>query len=616
MVQLFLNNTEVVPDAGTTIKVTKENPYFTLSDSYTLEVSVPLDIYENKLFFGHIDRTEKAKSYKEYDARLVVNNKTILHGQARITQSTSKEVKLQLTTGVSALKMTAVNNDLYIDEMDLGKYDEWDWVSEDVEAGKFINRVPGTDLVMEGRGIPLYDSTNDIHVNLVTLAQPIVMGGTVHKELYHMYVSACPKLVDIAKLIAFRLGYSLDTSCLPDACNHIYIISACMSHRANKKLPHWTVSEFYDQFQNFFGCTIEDTDNKQLKLSPLNAYVTKQIVELSPVEDFDIDYTEEDSAKGVINSNLEYSMNGSDIELIDEEILQLASKRISFNNISSAKNHFKDASKEERMSYLYDINGELYIGWEDENDNANLKRIAPFNPLVRYKDASSTSLKISPVYIVEDEEYECQMDALSVSDHTPPMIKLKMILNLPEVKCNTDVIYRNGSNITNDGGTTGQTIYNLQELISGEESVEHNEDKEDVMSVAFFDGKKEDSRAGTAYADGGYTTYVKDVALAFTDSNFKTTIPTGRKKWSLSLNKIQGFDFYLGQMHELQYQCSRKCKLKASFISEEIPDAKSIFIIRNKRYACEKIEADIKDGELSNLMTGYFYEMKDADAHE
>lgn len=44
MIQLFLDGTEIVPDSSTNIKVIRENPYFTLSDSYTLEISIPLDI--------------------------------------------------------------------------------------------------------------------------------------------------------------------------------------------------------------------------------------------------------------------------------------------------------------------------------------------------------------------------------------------------------------------------------------------------------------------------------------------------------------------------------------------------------------------------------------------
>ena len=44
-------------------------------------------------------------------------------------------------------------------------------------------------------------------------------------------------------------------------------------------------------------------------------------------------------------------------------------------------------------------------------------------------------------------------------------------------------------------------------------------------------------------------------------------------------------------------------------MAEEMPDPTGIFIIRNKRYGCEKIEANITSDGFDKLMTGYFYEM-------
>ena len=45
-VKLFLANQEVITDSSQEIRITKENPYFTLSDSYTLDVTIPLSILQ------------------------------------------------------------------------------------------------------------------------------------------------------------------------------------------------------------------------------------------------------------------------------------------------------------------------------------------------------------------------------------------------------------------------------------------------------------------------------------------------------------------------------------------------------------------------------------------
>ena len=120
-VQLFLNNREVSIDSSQEIKITKENPYFTLSDSYTLDVSIPLDVLQNRKFFGSLNRIEKSKQYQEYTCRLLCSNALIMEGTARIVQSTDLVVKVQLACGVSALKMSSEQEGTYIDKIGLEK---------------------------------------------------------------------------------------------------------------------------------------------------------------------------------------------------------------------------------------------------------------------------------------------------------------------------------------------------------------------------------------------------------------------------------------------------------------------------------------------------------------
>lgn len=103
-VRLILDNTEVITDSSQEIKITRENPYFTLSDSYTLDVSIPLSILQNRKFFGSIQKLEKKREYKEFACRLYCSNSLLMEGTARIVQSTESVVKVQLACGVSALE--------------------------------------------------------------------------------------------------------------------------------------------------------------------------------------------------------------------------------------------------------------------------------------------------------------------------------------------------------------------------------------------------------------------------------------------------------------------------------------------------------------------------------
>ena len=127
------------------------------------------------------------------------------------------------------------------------------------------------------------------------------------------------------------------------------------------------------------------------------------------------------------------------------------------------------------------------------------------------------------------------------------------------------------------------------------------------MSVAFLDGREETVTAVTEHFGGKSVSY--QIHLAFTDYNFKKQLSNNRSKWSFSLKDLNGYDFYLGQLHKINFRCSHNVKHIFKFLSDSIPDADNIFIIGGKRYACEKIEASIKQGDLDKLMTGYFYEI-------
>lgn len=47
--------------------------------------------------------------------------------------------------------------------------------------------------------------------------------------------------------------------------------------------------------------------------------------------------------------------------------------------------------------------------------------------------------------------------------------------------------------------------------------------------------------------------------------------------------------------------------MEVKFKSADIPDPSKIYIIRNKRFVCEKIEMEVKDETINPIYTGYFY---------
>ncbi len=71
MTELFLKKSEgewtrVFFDGAQPFRLTRENPYFQQSDSYTLDVVFPLNVIQNRRFFGSLDRKDVGKRYTEY----------------------------------------------------------------------------------------------------------------------------------------------------------------------------------------------------------------------------------------------------------------------------------------------------------------------------------------------------------------------------------------------------------------------------------------------------------------------------------------------------------------------------------------------------------------------
>ena len=125
MIELFLDNKPAVLRDNISIKLTRENVYFTKNGSYTYDVELPLQVKENRDIFGSINRKDVTTQYQEFHAVLRVDNKVLLDGKAVINQVTDTSVKIQLLGGNSEMNFYAKGEELYIDELDLG-----DWQNE------------------------------------------------------------------------------------------------------------------------------------------------------------------------------------------------------------------------------------------------------------------------------------------------------------------------------------------------------------------------------------------------------------------------------------------------------------------------------------------------------
>lgn len=583
---LYLNDTQVYPDSSQSIKLTRENPYFTEAESYTLDVVLPMEILENRSFFGNLQRMERSKQVQPMTCRLLVDNHPELVGTARVTQVTDREVKVQLLGGRSEVNFLSNDNNDYIDELDLGR------------------------LQISSQGANPYTTTTGIGVKL----------SEVYDETLEYISSNTPQfcLLDIMRELLSHYGFVLGESSiniLP--WNRLYVATAKLTWEVSHVLPHWHPREFITEFCRFFNVTLlVDQVGKTVRFESNRTFFTQgNVVTLSPVDEYTADLAEENNGNALATDNLEFDMSGSDqhdYDVLPDKVRELAPTE-SYNSKAEAESAYNALGEEERLKRIFSTPTGKYAGWKHDysdaggsEENVLFTAMDMFAPLVRQETgASVTKLKICPV-AMGDMEFEVgtigervtteRAIVPSVENPTGNEMKLRYYHN---------GIFSGGRR----GGTNDSNEYQatIQEYVTGESDIE-KEEKEDRLQVMFIDDINQPVRTKTGSGEN-FTTTETSASIGFTDWKYKQSHGgQSHSPWSLSLNPTDA-TFYLGQLHQNGFSFNTKAKQVFKFIADSMPDATRIYIIRNKRYGCEKIEANVTADGFDRLMTGYFYEM-------
>lgn len=577
MTILTLNGTQVFPAGNQTIKLTRENPYFTQSESYTLDITLPMYILENRQFFGSIHRLEHSKRLSTMTCLLTVDNKPILSGTAKVTQVSELEVKAQLVGGRSEINLLSNENQVYIDEMDMG--------------GPIATYVP------EGRSG---------HWEYNEMPVRYIMQRVFNETDGRQSDAPQPNLNDVLTQVLQESGYELvENDMAVSPWDSLYIASAKRTLFLSHALPHWTVKEFLEEYCRFFNCTLViDQLAKTVKMVA-NAmfFGNARQTEIKPVDEYSVALDEDSVATSLASSNLNFDMSGSsehDYDVIPDNVRESAPVN-EYSSRNEAITAYNERSDAERPKYIYKTPVGLWTGWNHDHSDigqsdpvALFTQIDVFGPLIRDSQSDSEiSLKICPVAISE-------VETTNLSGGRSRWTFRMVCLENPT----GDERDTRGRGSESDSST-------IQEYIEGDADIEKSE-KEDKLQVFFMDDVEQDSicvditgasREGVSVGD------IRKTLMPFTDYLYKKNHSGEMHRlWSLSLNPVEA-EHYLGQLHQNSYSFNMKAKYCVKFLADEMPDPTQVFIIRNKRFACEKIEAQIDDQGLQQLMTGYFYEM-------
>ena len=620
MITCIINGHKAYPISTSSIKVTYANQYVTDDGEYTYDITFPMNILENRVIFKNVSRLEVKKNIAKYDdCKLFCNSQLIMSGVGTILSVNEKEIKLQIVGGKSRIKFNDRMTKHYIDEISFGTADKpgytvdkgWSQGIKDLQKIKDIYRLDEDKsqfLGVEGKWcfVPVRDETNDTIANFVGVDRTKQFIG--YNAPYIMNLAVQPNLMHIFRKVVEYEGYTLkrnDFDCKP--WNLLYIASAYKTRELCKALPHWSSYTFIEEFRKLFNATIV-FDDILMTCSVINAseLTTADSIEIEPMDEYTTDYDEDGSFSTSSTANLEYNLGNSanrdNYEVITKKVFDnfeiVHSKELMGANKQFASTTLSWSEKQKRQTIIENF-GNFYVYMVDENDNKSWKPAGIWSPLIR--DSSSddfVDLNISPAaQVVENINFKSGL----LEDK---YYERRCLLSMPNDK--------ESDSKECDVDDDGYSYTSVQDALDDESALDNSEDEQECMNIFFI-------LPGRVQSTDGSTTKLSWVGEKsrwpqfLTDYRINEGFRLGIAHFedcyfSLSLCMKSEFGTTsLGTLHANGLKIDNKNCMEVKYRSDDIPDPSKIYIIRNKRFVCEKIEMEVKDDAIEPVYTGYFY---------
>lgn len=620
MITCIINGHKAYPISTSSIKLTYANQYVTDDGEYTYDITFPMNILENRVIFKNVSRLEVKKNVAKYDdCKLFCNSQLIMSGVGTILSVNEKEIKLQIVGGKSRIKFSDRMTKHYIDEIPFGTADKpgynvekgWSQGIKDLQKIKDIYRLDEDKsqfLGVEGKWcfVPVRDETNDMIANFVGVDRTKQFIG--YNAPYIMNLAVQPNLMHIFRKVVEYEGYTLkrnDFDCKP--WNLLYIASAYKTRELCKALPHWSSYTFIEEFRKLFNATIVFDDIlKTCSVINASELTTADSIEVEPMDEYTTDYDEDGSFSTSSTANLEYNLGNSanrdNYEVITKKVFDnfeiVHSKELMGANKQFASTTLSWSEKQKRQTIIENF-GNFYVYMVDENDNKSWKPAGIWSPLIR--DSSSddfVDLNISPAaQVVENINFKSGL----MEDK---YYERRCLLSIPNDK--------ESDSKECDVDDDGYSYTSVQDALDDESALDNSEDEQECMNIFFIlPGRVQSTDGSTTKLSwvgekSRWPQFLTDYRI---NEGFRLGIAHFEDSYfSLSLCMKSEFGTTsLGTLHANGLKIDNKNCMEVKFKSDDIPDPSKIYIIRNKRFVCEKIEMEVKDDAIEPVYTGYFY---------
>lgn len=570
---IIIDGKRVVVKDDFSIEYNEENPLFTESEAYTLSISFPLaGCAQNLSVFGHLHRKD-LDSRKSIFSCLIDFGVFEKIGVLTIIEITPEEVKGQFLGGVTVLNLTQAFspiNDFYVDEMNISP------VSEYIVAPE----VSFPDYSSNGAIAVRYPYRNS---NEETIHNSITGSNWSDDE-----VTTFPFLLPLTKKILEHLGYSVSFTQWESSRGFANII-ACNAFVGqsfySESLPHWTIKEYLEKLGAFmFGYFIIDDINKTVSYQRYDNINNSFYHIEHPLSPFKIEST--DDCKYFRTSSLKYSDDDTEnwkFETCDKLLRNIGEgvDKLVFDTYQDLLSHCQQRnylfvdnietpdSQMGALFYVKDIDTYFCIKCESAGTPSYSRKYFHLRPIGRFipvneGESSDLEIEILPARV------PCKYDGayLEVVPRTKKegfiYEKITSINNLYEPTI--------AANIINERIEETKEYYEALYVADARNMNNPLCRMPLIDYFSIYDGRTDNAQYGTILGDVNY-------------------------RLSRILDVLPNIDYM--------------SKYSIDFISDDMPDVKSIFHIQGKRYLCEKITVDITPNGVSQLKKGIFYKIID-----
>lgn len=607
--RIFINSKEVAIKKGTSFEYVSENRLFSDADDFSLQISLPLkDSPQNLNVFGNIFRSDVAPEKISFSCE-IQDAAMYKRGIAVITDFDDAEVKIQFLQGRSEQNYNDSIDDIYINECDLGKPPE-------TKASLITVNSAWNPADRKYVALPwLRDSGGENIQNLTDFKD-----GEYSWDNKTVAISFQPFLHHIVSAVCDAIGFEDRTGLADNQVFKNYIICNALPAVWDLPdfkfaMPHWSAREFFKNLELFLGGEFDfDFNTKSVSFVPYDSEKYDNVVYIDRiVDEFSSSVHKEDQiANYIAAKNIGYDGDENDfwacascrwfIDLWENkiEVYDTYSELVTENQNYLDFTHYLNPGSEQvpnfnRILYAQDVDLHFVFRiikceYLKPDDMGNLSRIHYVTELVKIN------------------QFGDRMVADKNKDHIEKMKILPARVDDTEPKYGPIVFLPLGDYDDFEGEIeegTQDSPYTLKQTVPFFMIKQGQKDKtQEFFSkifIAYWDGSKMPSAGYLPHPE------IDDVILPDTNGAVAGFYPEIRP-FSFRLQTTRpGKGSAIGKMPEINMDV----KYSFKFISDKLPDVRSVFQIAGKRYICEKLTATFTEYGMSQLVKGEFYPVED-----